>query len=152
MAEQKLGNSTSDTLPRSVALTGTVTCAADSKELRGTSTLFLEELRIGDTIYDNTNGEIRTVASIQSNTQLRLNLGFTNALSGATVKRVVNNSRQTTIESAGGVTTITFDNDDTMPLADGNTWTPKPKKNGIVECVLVTTDASAEATYDIVDK
>lgn len=151
MAAQTITNAT-DTLPRSKTLTGTITAAADSRTINGTSTLFLEQLRIGDSLYDTVNGEIREVESIQSNTELRVKVGFTNAQSAATLKRVVNNARQITLVASGGDVTITKHNDDTLLVEDGDSWTPKAKRNGIVEAILVTAGSGVNARYDVVDR
>ena len=152
MAAQNITNTT-ETLPVSSSLTGTVSSAADSKMLVGTNTLFLTELRVGDYVYDNTNTELREVESIQSNTELRLKVGFTNALSGATVKRVVNNATQITGAASGGDVTITKPNtDNTLTIRDGNSYTPQAKRNQIVEAFIVTAGSGVNFDYEVINR
>lgn len=150
MAAQNITNTT-DTLPRSAALTGTIVSAAASKELVGTSTLFTTELNINDWIFDTVNVAIRQVERIDSDTVLWLKDGFADAQSGATMKRVVNNARQITGVANGGDVTITFPNDDTLIIRDGNSFTPQAKENGLVQPFIVTSAVSVNFDYDIVD-
>lgn len=150
MAAQNITNAT-DTLPRSATLTGTITSLAASKELVGTSTLFTSELRRGDWIYDTVNVAIRQVERIDSDTVLWLKEGFADAQSGATMKRVVNNARQITGAANGGDVTITFPNDDTLIIRDGNSFTPQAQENDLVQPFIVTAGSGVNFDYDIID-
>ena len=141
----------SDTVPLSSSLTGTVSCAADSKLVTGSSTAFKSELRRGDYLYDNTNGEIRRVDIIKSDTELYLFDGFTNLLSGATIKRVVVNSRQYSITAEDGNVTITYEDDTTLQLSQDNSNTPQAQENGIVKPVLVTAGSGVNARLQVVN-
>ena len=71
--------------------TGTITTIANNRVVVGSSTLFNTEVFSGDWLVDLTNGEVRQVESINSNTELLLKTGFTNALSGVAV-RVISSS------------------------------------------------------------
>ena len=149
MAARNITSNT-DTLPRSQTLTGTITATAASKELVGTSTTFKSQLRIGDWIFDTVNKAIRQVERIDSDTVLWLKNGFDDAQSGATMKRVVNNARQISGAADGGSVTITFADDDTLTVRDGNSFTPQAQENGLVEPFIVTAGTAINFDYDIV--
>jgi hypothetical protein len=150
MAAQNITNTT-DTLPRSQTLTGTITAGAGSKELVGTSTLFTSELRRGDWIFDTANTAIRQVERIDSDTVLWLKEGFADAQSGDTMKRVVTNARQISGAADGGDVTITFSSDDTLTVRDGNSFTPQAQENGLVQPFIVTSGSGVNFDYDIVN-
>lgn len=150
MAAQNITNTT-DTLPRSQTLTGTVTSAANSRELVGTSTLFLTQLRRGDYIYDTVNTAIRQVERIDSDTVLWLKGGFTDAQAGSTMKRVVTNARQITGVANGGDVTVTNVNEDTLTVRDGNSFTPQAQENGIVQPFIVTSGSGVNFDYDLIN-
>lgn len=54
------------------SLTGTLTASSSSNEINGTGTKFTTELAVGSVIYDSNETLIGTVASITSDTKLRL--------------------------------------------------------------------------------
>ena len=72
------------TVPYNQALTGTYAIAAGSKNVVGTVTRFITELKKGDWLIDLTNDEIRRVTSIQSNTLATIDSAFTNAIAAET--------------------------------------------------------------------
>lgn len=65
--------------------TGTITTLTNSATVTGvgTSTLFLTEVKVGDTLYTSGWAVIGTVASIKSNTSLTLNANAARAITGA---------------------------------------------------------------------
>jgi len=69
-----------------VALTGTVTCATNSKTVTGSGTAFLSELNIGAWIGNTTGNSVGIVESISSNTNLTLAANAEIAISGATAR------------------------------------------------------------------
>jgi len=73
-------------VPASVTKSGTMSVDAGKKVVTGSSTLFNTELGVGGWLVDTTNYEVRKVISINSVTELVLESGFTNALSGVAVK------------------------------------------------------------------
>lgn len=139
-----------DTVPASSAVTGTWTAGANVKRLVGTSTLALSELRRGDALFDDTNDQIRIIADVQDNTNVILEKGFTNALSGATLKLSKFGSRQISVRASGDVTIIDKYDNSTL-LLDGDSFTPKAKKNGQVEQFIVDPGASGTAKVEIVE-
>jgi hypothetical protein len=77
-----------DTFPQSESLTGTASTMSRKDRLIGSGTAFVSELETGDFIWDTVNDELLKVVSIESDTELTLSGEFSNALSGATIKRV----------------------------------------------------------------
>lgn len=138
-----------DTVPASSTLTGTWSAGADVKRLVGSSTTALSEIRRGDAIFDDTNDEIRIVAEVQDDTNVILENGFTNALSGATLKLSKFGTRQVSVRASGDVTIIDKYDNSTV-LLDGDVLTPKTKKNGQVEQFIVDPGANT-AKVEIVE-
>lgn len=130
-----------DTVPASSAITGTVSCSANSIRLTGSGTAFLSEIRRGDAIFDDANDEIRMVATVQSNTELILERGFTNALSGATVKLSKFGSQHIAVRASGDVTIIDkYDNSAT--LLNGDSLNIPVQPNGLVQPIIVDPGAN----------
>lgn len=125
-----------DTVPASSALTGTWTAAANSKRLLGASTTALSQIKIGQFIFDDANNEIRKVQDVQDNTNVILEKGFSNALSGATLKVVPMTSRQISVLAVGDVTIIDKYDNSTL-LADKDAITPHKDTRGYVEPFIV---------------
>ena len=80
---------TAGTAAAGTALTGTVAKTASSATLTGTSTLFLSELKVGDTIrVPGTANETAEVTAIASDTSLTVLSAFANTASGQTCTRL----------------------------------------------------------------
>ena len=79
-----------DTIPRSVAATGTIT-SANNRLIVGSSTLFTTELQEGDWIFISGQSEVQKVVNIVSNTELVLQDAFTTPLSASAFKSVPKN-------------------------------------------------------------
>jgi hypothetical protein len=69
-----------------VALTGTVTCATNSKTVTGSGTAFLSQLNIGAWIGNTSGNTVGIVQSIANNTSLTLVANAAVAISGATAR------------------------------------------------------------------
>lgn len=69
-----------------VALTGTVTCATNSKTVTGSGTAFLTELNIGAWIGNTSGNTVGIVDAIANNTSLTLVANAAVAISGATAR------------------------------------------------------------------
>ncbi len=69
-----------------------LTLQADNLTVTGTTTEFLEDLNVGDTLYANVQGQQqgRVIANIVSDTELVLESGFTQALSAGTQAQKIN--------------------------------------------------------------
>jgi len=92
------------TIPAPTTQTGTFSVLTGSKDVTGTSTKFLTEVKQGDWLIDYTNFEVRKVESVKTDTALELVSGFSNDQSGIAVKtcpssRVV---RIQLVSAAGG--------------------------------------------------
>lgn len=99
-----------DTFPQSTSLTGTVSAVNNKALIKGVGTAFSSELQVGEWLFDTTNNEIRQIGSIQSDTELTLREPFSNALSGATVKRVPRQTYRLISWSIDSVGTAKIDN------------------------------------------
>ena len=73
-------------------LAGTVAISNTSTTVTGTSTRFIEDLKIGDTIAVGTARTERVVATIANNTSLTVESAFSTVASGQDVFRVLNNT------------------------------------------------------------
>ena len=73
-------------------LAGTVAISNVSTTVIGTSTRFIEDLKIGDTIAVGTARTERVVASIANNTALTVESAFSTVASGQDIFRVLNNT------------------------------------------------------------
>jgi hypothetical protein len=73
-------------------LSGTVAISNTSTTVTGTSTRFIEDLKIGDTIAVGTARTERVVATIANNTSLTVESAFSTVASGQDVFRVLNNT------------------------------------------------------------
>jgi hypothetical protein len=73
-------------------LTGTVAVSDVSTTVTGTSTRFIEDLKIGDTIAVGTARTERVVSTIANNTSLTVESAFTTVASTQDVFRVLNNT------------------------------------------------------------
>lgn len=69
-----------------VALTGTVTCATNSRTVTGSSTLFLSQLNVGAWIGNTSGNTVGIVDSIANNTSLTLVANAAVAIAGATAR------------------------------------------------------------------
>jgi hypothetical protein len=69
-----------------VALTGTVTCLANSNVVTGSGTLFLSQLNVGAWIGNTAGNTVGIVQSIANNTSLTLTTNAAVAISGATAR------------------------------------------------------------------
>ena len=69
-----------------VALTGTVTCATNSKVVSGSGTAFLTELNVGAWIGNTAGSTVGIVQSIANNTSLTLTANAAVAISGGTAR------------------------------------------------------------------
>jgi hypothetical protein len=69
-----------------VALTGTVTCLANSNVVTGSGTAFLSQLNIGAWIGNTAGSTVGIVKSIANNTSLTLTANAAVAISGATAR------------------------------------------------------------------
>ena len=69
-----------------VALTGTVTCATNSKTVTGSGTSFTTQLTIGAWIGNTTGNSVGVVQAIANNTSLTLVSNAAVAISGATAR------------------------------------------------------------------
>lgn len=69
-----------------VALTGTVTCATNSKVVSGSGTAFLTQLNVGAWIGNTAGSTVGIVQSIANNTSLTLTANAAVAISGATAR------------------------------------------------------------------
>ena len=70
-------------VPRSLDGTGTITAGAGNKIVTGSGTSFTTELQGGGWLVDLTNEEVRQIEFVNSDTEVQLYSGFTNALAGA---------------------------------------------------------------------
>jgi hypothetical protein len=73
-------------------LSGTVAISNVSTTVTGTSTRFIEDLKIGDTIAVGTARTERVVATIANNTSLTVESAFSTVASGQDIFRVLNNT------------------------------------------------------------
>ena len=72
-------------------LNGTVLVSTGNTNVEGTSTRFLQELRIGDTIGVGATRTERTVTTIANNTFLTVDSAFASTASGQDIYRILNN-------------------------------------------------------------
>jgi hypothetical protein len=72
-------------------LNGTVLVSTANTNVEGTSTRFLQELRIGDTIGVGATRTERTVTTIANNTFLTVDSAFASTASGQDIYRILNN-------------------------------------------------------------
>jgi hypothetical protein len=82
-------NNEQDSIPRSVAGTGTLTSVNNKEKIVGTGTLFLAQLSIGDFIYIKGQNDFRKVINIVSNTELTIETPFGVDLAGDAFDRVI---------------------------------------------------------------
>lgn len=112
---------TDTTFPAPVSGTGTITAAAGSRDVSGSSTLFTTELNAGDFVIDLTNHEMRKITAIGSATALNIDHGFTNVQTAVSLKsipssRVVKIDAYTT--SGGKINTVTIPPAQVWPVGD----------------------------------
>lgn len=138
-----------DTVPKSGAVTGTVTCAANSIVVTGSGTLFLAEVKGSDWIYDTANGEIRQVEMVNSDTELVLTEGFTNAQASATVKVSKGDTRGITVEADGGAIATTDSEDNTGAIPSGSKLVLLPNTHKRVDPIILNFTAPTEAHCSI---
>lgn len=92
IATDKVRIATSDTAIQyttsfpNVALTGTVTCVANSNVVTGSGTAFLSQLNIGAWIGNTSGNTVGIVKSIANNTSLTLTANAAVAIAGATAR------------------------------------------------------------------
>ena len=92
IATDKVRIATSDTAIQyttsfpNVALTGTVTCVANSNVVTGSGTAFLSQLNIGAWIGNTSGNTVGIVKSIANNTSLTLTTNAAVAIAGATAR------------------------------------------------------------------
>ena len=72
-------------------MNGTVLVSTGNTNVEGTSTRFLQELRIGDTIGVGATRTERTVTTIANNTFLTVDSAFASTASGQDIYRILNN-------------------------------------------------------------
>ena len=80
----------------STLLSGTVQISSTSTNVVGTSTRFIEQLRIGDTIAVGTARTEKTVSTIVNNTFMTVESAFSTSVSGQDAFKVLNNAIQYT--------------------------------------------------------
>jgi len=134
-----------DTLPLSRTVTGTVTANTTNKIVTGTGTAFLADIGGGDYLYDATNDQLRKVNYVNSDTELILYAPFTVALTGATVKTTKGNARQISVAASGGDIVIVDSYGNTSAIKDGSSLTPEPLGLRGVEPFIVKATSAATA-------
>jgi hypothetical protein len=134
-----------DTVPRSSSLTGTVTAFTTSRVIEGSGTKFLSEVSGADWIYDSSNGEIRQVDYVVSDTEINLMTAFATGFTGASVKVAKGNKRQISIGAKGGDITIIDGEDNTSAIVDGSSLTPEGNKYKRVNPIIVQATSAATA-------
>lgn len=75
-----------DSIPLSTAGTGTITSVNNKRKIVGVGTLFTTEVEIDEYIYIIAQAEFRKVVSIESDTELTLDIKFTTDLTGSAYK------------------------------------------------------------------
>lgn len=91
-----------DTVPASVAKTGTIDIAAGSKNVVGTSTAFKSELKPGDWIVDLAQDECRKVMDIRDDEFLTIDSAFTGAVVGIALVVTRSRAKQVSVANVGG--------------------------------------------------
>jgi hypothetical protein len=129
--------------PVSGSLTGTLT--STGKTVRGTNTLFLSELSVGDYLLNPANDELQIVERIESDTLLHVKALFTSGLSGTTCKRIKNKHlrKMRVVFALGAVGTIrgaSQTTGGTWPI--NNVWVAESEISGL-EPQLVTVGAGS---------
>lgn len=134
-----------DTVPRSSSLTGTVTSYTTSRVIEGSGTKFLSEVNGADWIYDSSNGEIRQVDYVVSDTEIILVTPFATGFTGASVKVAKGDKRQISIAAKGGDITIIDGEDNTSAITDGSSLTPEANTHKRVNPIIVQATSAASA-------
>lgn len=95
---------TKDTVPASAAVTGTIETVG--RKVIGTNTLFTTEYQVNDWLYVAAQSAVRKVVSINSNTEMTLDVAFgSDVAAGGTPKRVpYQTCRFMKIHNSGGGT------------------------------------------------
>lgn len=142
---------TTDTVPRSTALTGTITAGAGSITVEGSGTAFLTEINGGDWIYDAANGQIRKVDYVKTDTELILKSGFATAISGGSASITKGSTRQISIAASGGNIAITDQYDNASTILDGSSLTPEANRLHNVDPIIVAATSAASAYCSITE-
>lgn len=102
-------NDTTDTVPRSTTLTGTLTASTISRVVEGSGTAFLSEIRAGDYLFDENNPQIIEVDWVKSDTELWLKTPVATAIAGS-AKATIGSKRQISVIASGDtITTVDAD-------------------------------------------
>lgn len=134
-----------DTVPRSSSVTGTVTTHANSKTITGSGTSFLTEVMGGQWLYDSSNGQLRQVDYIVSDTELVLKSAFATPLSGATIKLVDGGSRQISVAAIGGDITMKDSLGNSSTIKENISLTPEADQRKAVNPIIVQATSAASA-------
>lgn len=79
--------SSTDTVPESTALTGTISIVQDALAVTATGGAFLSEVQINDYLYDVTNGEVRRVTRVYDDNKVAIDRPFGNDSTSVKVVR-----------------------------------------------------------------
>lgn len=119
-ATYTLASTNDDTAPPSAALTGTWTCSAGQKALKGTNGAATTEVKPGYWIYDPTNKTVAQIVDVPNDNLIYLRKALPNAQTGATLKRVeTTGCKALGFTSVGGNTVVKDPNNNSSTFADG---------------------------------
>lgn len=111
----------------SVQLSGTVEISTSTTNVIGTSTRFLEEIRIGDIIAVGTSRAERVVSTISNNTFLTVESAFATSASGQDAFKELNNSIQYTTPDNRSYTGFKYFSIKIVFLSDNDANAPRVK-------------------------
>jgi hypothetical protein len=136
----------------SANLTGTLT--SEGKTVRGTSTVFLSELSVGDYLLNPTTDDVQVILRVESDTLLMLAAAMTTTLSATTCKRIKSQQiKKATIVFAGTGPGVVRGASQATAIA--STWpvtVPLPlESDGGLLPFLVTAPASTTAHISTVE-
>ena len=126
-AEEKYIVPTSIKTGGSTQLSGSVEISSSTTNVIGTSTRFLEEVRIGDTIAVGTSRTERIISTISNNTFLTVESAFNTSASGQDAFKILNNSIQYTTPDNRSYTGFKYFSIKIVFLSDNSANAPRVK-------------------------
>lgn len=137
-------NNTTDTVPQSTTLTGTLTAATNSRVVTGTNTLFLSELQTGDVLFDENNPQIRVVDWVASDTEVWLKTPVATAIAGS-AKAAKGDKRQISVIASGAtITTVDVDGN-AGEIPAGLSINPEADPIKATQPIILTVGSAASA-------